>query len=136
MIKVIIRSLLYPWFILFIGFSIGFICNSEWVGYKYVLVERSIRNIFFPINYDERVEEWVKSNGRLKLWSSLDCPEHFEVIDEFVKGEEHYWAIYKIKNREGKEIKDIGSVRVKWKTWEYYYKLDEILDKSGVRKLD
>jgi hypothetical protein len=136
MIKVVLRSLIYPWFILFIGFSIGFICNSEWFGYKYVLVERSVRNIFFPIQYDERVEEWVKSNGRLRLWASLECPKNFEIIDEFVKGEEHYWAVYKTKNSEGKEIKDIGSVRVKWKTWEYYYKLDEILDKSGVRKLD
>ena len=136
MIKVVLRSLIYPWFILFIGFSIGFICNSEWVGCKYVIVEKSIRNIFFPIKYDERVEQWVKDTGRLKLWSSLDCPQYFEIIDEFVKGEEHYWAIYKMKNREGKEIKDIGSVRVKWKTWEYYYKLDEILDKSGVRKFD
>jgi hypothetical protein len=136
MIKVILRSLIYPWFILFIGFSIGFICNSEWFGYKYVLVERSVRNIFFPIKYDERVEEWVKSNGRLRLWSSLECPEYFEIIDEFVKGEEYYWAIYKTKDNQSKEIKDIGSVRVKWKTWEYYYKLDEILDKSGVRKLD
>jgi hypothetical protein len=136
MIKVVLRSLIYPWFILFVGFSIGFICNSEWFGCKYVLVERSVRNIFFPIKYDERVEEWVKSNGRLRLWANLECPEYFEVIHEFVKGEEHYWAVYKTRDSKGKEIKDIGSVRVKWKTWEYYYKLDEIIDKDGSRKLD
>ena len=136
MIKVVLRSLIYPWFILFVGFSIGFICNSEWFGCKYVLVERSVQNIFFPIKYDEQVEQWVKSNGRLRLWANLECPEYFEVVHEFVKGEEHYWAVYKTRDSQGKEIKDIGSVRVKWKTWEYYYKLDEIIDKAGTRKLD
>jgi hypothetical protein len=137
MIKVIIRSLLYPWIILFIGFSIGFICNSEYVGEKAVVVEKSINNIFFPIKYDERVESLVKNAGRMRLWASLGCPENFEVIDEVVKGEEYYWAIYKIKDKTGKEIKDIGSIKVKWKTWEYHYKLDEIIEADGTtKKLD
>jgi hypothetical protein len=136
MIKIIVRSIFYHWFAVFVGISIGFLCNTQYVGEKYVIVERSIRNIFFPIKYDENVEAFVKNAGRMRLWALLDCPEHFEIIDELVKGEEHYWAVYKIIDSKGKEIKDIGSVRVKWKTWEYYYKLDEILDKSGVTKLD
>jgi hypothetical protein len=72
----------------------------------------------------------------MKLWSSLDCPEDFRIIDDIVKGEEFYWAVYTYKNKKGNTVKDIGSVRVKWKTWEYYYKLDEILDGSGAKKLN
>lgn len=125
MYKIIVRSIFYHWFALFIGLSLGFIANSEWVGERYVLIERSISNIFYPIQYDSNVEEWIKHTGRMKLWSSLDCPQYFEIIEEVVKGEEFYWAIYKTKDSKGKEIKDIGSVRVRWKTWEYYYKIDE-----------
>jgi hypothetical protein len=134
--KVVIRSIFYHWLLLFVGIAIGFICNSEYVGEKFVIVERSINNIFFPIKYDEKIETWVKETGRMRLWANLECPEYFEVIHEFVKGEEHYWAVYKTKDNKGKEIKDIGSVRVKWKTWEYNYKLDEIISGSEIKKLD
>lgn len=118
------------------GIAIGFISNSEYVGEKAVIIERSINNIFFPIKYDEKIEAWIKETGRMRLWANLNCPEHFEIVDEVVKGEEYYWAIYKIKDKNGKEIKDIGSIKVKWKTWEYHYKLDEIIEGSEIKKLD
>ena len=127
MYKIVLRSIFYHWFALFIGISIGFIANSEWVGDKYAIVERSVRNIFFPIQYDENIEAFVKQAGKVRLWSSLGCPEDFVVLDDLVKGEEFYWALYKYKDKNGKEVKDVGSIRVKWKTWEYYYKLDEII---------
>jgi hypothetical protein len=134
--KIVIRSIFYHWLFLFVGIAIGFVCNSEYVGEKFVIVERSVNNIFFPIKYDEKIETWVKETGRMRLWANLECPEHFEVIHEFVKGEEHYWAVYKTKDNKGKEITDVGSVRVKWKTWEYNYKLDEIISGSEIKKLD
>lgn len=60
------------------------------------------------------------------LWSKLDCPSDFVIIDDLVKGEEFYWAIFKYKDKKtGKEIKGVDSIRVKWKSWEYYYKIDE-----------
>jgi hypothetical protein len=136
MYKIVLRSIFYHWFAVFVGISIGFLCNSEYVGEKSIIVERSIRNIFFPIKYDDNVEMFVKNAGRMRLWALLGCPDHFEIVDELVKGEEHYWAVYNTKDKNGKIVKDIGSVRIKWKTWEYYYKLDEIIDKHGSRKLD
>lgn len=123
--RIIIRSIFYHWLILFIGMSIGFIGNSEWVGYKYVLIERSISNIFFPIEYTETVENYIKEAGKIRLWSQLGCPQDFVIIDDLVKGEEFYWASYRYKDKQGKEIKGIDSVRVRWKTWEYYYSIDE-----------
>lgn len=127
MYKIILRSIFYHWFVLFVGVSIGFIGNSEWVGEKYVLVERSVRNIFFPIQYDENVEFYVKETGKLKLWSSLGCPSDLKILDDVVKGEEFYWAMYTYTNKDGKLVKDISCQRVRWKTWEYYYKIDEII---------
>jgi len=127
MIKIVLRSLIYPWFILLIGFSIGFICNSEWVGYKYVLIERSINNIFFPLQYNDQIENYIKEMGKLKIWAEVGCPEEFTILEDVVKGQEFYWAIYKYKDKHGKEIKAISSTRIRWKTWEYYYGIDEIL---------
>jgi hypothetical protein len=134
--KIVIRSIFYHWLFLFAGVVIGFISNSEYVGEKSVIIERSINNIFFPIKYNEKIEAWIKETGRMRLWANLNCPEHFEIVDEVVKGEEYYWAIYKMKDKSGKEIKDIGSIKVKWKTWEYHYKLDEIIEGSEIKKLD
>ena len=137
MYKIIIRSIFYHWFAVFVGISIGFIANSDWVGTKAAIVERSIRNIFFPIKYNAEVEAFIKQAGATRLWSSVGCPEEFTIVDDIVKGEEFYWAVYTYKDKSGKIAKDIGSVRIKWKTWEYYYKLDEIMDSSGkIQKLD
>lgn len=118
--KIIIRSIFYHWFVLFIGISIGFIANSEWVGYKYILIERSINNIFFPIEYDERIENLVKDMGRMRTWVNLDCPRDFEIVEENVVGQEFYWCKYSINGFIG-----TAHHRIKWKTWEYYYKIDE-----------
>lgn len=123
--KIILRSIFYQWFILFIGISIGFLCNYEWVGHKYAIVERSISNIFYPIEYTAEVENFVKERGKLMIWSLLDCPKDFEVLDDLVKGQEFYWAVVKYKDKNGNEKKSIENVRVRWKTWEYYYKIDE-----------
>ena len=82
--KIVIRSIFYHWLFLFAGVVIGFISNSEYVGEKAVVIERSINNIFFPIKYDEKIETWVKETGRMRLWANLNCPEHFEIVDEVV----------------------------------------------------
>jgi hypothetical protein len=122
MIKVIIRSILYPWFILFTGVCLGFICNSKYVGEKAVVIERSINNIFFPIAYDEHVEKYVKWMGSNRIHSELGYPHDFEILEDVVKGEEYYWAIAKYTDvKTGKEIKTVVSTKVRWKPWEYNY---------------
>lgn len=126
MIKVIIRSILYPWFILFTGICFGFICNSEYVGEKAVVIERSINNIFFPVEYDENIEQYVKWMGSNRIHSELSYPHDFQVLEEVVKGEEYYWAIVKYTDvKTGKEIKTVVSTKVRWKPWEYNYHTKE-----------
>lgn len=125
MYKIIVRSIFYQWFILFIGMSIGFIANSEWAGYKYVLLERSIRNIFFPIEYNEQMEKFVIEMGQMRTWIDLGCPKKLDFFEEKVIGEEFYHARYECVDRNGKQHSGIAFHRIKWKTWEYYYKIDE-----------
>lgn len=121
-LKTVCRTLFYQFFGLFVGLSIGFILSPEWVGNKQVLVERSIKNIFFPLKYNEQLEKAVKGYGAYKVYVSNGYPKEFEIIDECVYyNEEFYWCKYKYVDNKGniKLAEDI--TRVRWKTWEYNY---------------
>ena len=39
--------------------------------------------------------------------------------------EEWYWCKYQFTNTKGVVVTDISSLRLRWKTWEYYYALPE-----------
>ena len=123
--KIVIRSIVYHWLFLFIGISIGFIANSEWAGYKYVLLERSIHNILFPIEYNQEIENFVKEMGRMRTLIELGCPPGFNVSSEKVMAEEFYYAKYDFIDKNGKKHSGNAFHRIRWKTWEYYYKIDE-----------
>jgi len=123
------RTIFYQFFLLFIGLSIGFILNAEWVGMKSLILERSMNNIFFPIEYDAHMERWVKGWGSYRIYVEKDMPEDFEIIDENVyANEEYYWCRFKYKDTSGDIKFDEGITRVRWKTWEYYYGIDATLD--------
>lgn len=127
--KTIFRTLFYQFFLLFIGLSIGFIINPEWVGVKSLIIEKSVNNIFFPIKYDEHMERWVKGWGSYKVYMFKNQPLEFEIIDEHVyANEEYYWCRFKYKDKDNKIKFDEGKCRVRWKTWEYYYESDVVLD--------
>ena len=139
MIKVIIRSILYPWFILFTGICFGFICNSEYVGEKAVVIEKSINHIFFPIEYNEHIEKYVKWMGSRRIHADLGYPHDFEILEDVVKGEEYYWAIAKYTDvKTGQQIKTVVSTKVRWKPWEYNYhtkKFEAIIEERDEYRL-
>ena len=78
--RIIIRSIFYHWLFLFAGIAIGFICNSEYVGEKAVIIERSINHIFFPIEYNPQIEAYVKEMGRQKIWTELGSHQIFKFL--------------------------------------------------------
>jgi hypothetical protein len=130
MYKVIIRTIFYHWLILCVGISIGFIGNAEWIGYKSLLVSKSINNIFFPIDITPEIQQNIKNIGQQKLRISIGNPEHFVILDDFLYDNEIYWAEYEFVDKYGKKIKQINKVRIYWKPWEYYYHLDDSLRAS------
>lgn len=120
----VFRTLFYQFLLIFIGLSIGFICNAEWFGIKSLLINRSVNNIFFPLDYenDQQLRSFVKSWGSYKVYVLKGSPKGFEIIDDNVYyNEEWYWCRFKYIDDKGNNCFDEGSVRVKWKTWEYYY---------------
>jgi hypothetical protein len=132
MYKIIFRSIFYQWLILFIGISIGFILNAEWLGYKSVLIERSIGNIFFPIEFTDDMENKVKEIGASKIYASLNYPNEFEILGDVVYyNDEFYWCKYKFRDDKGKLQFGEETTRVRWKTWEYNYgSPDDVVDST------
>ena len=119
--KAVLRTIFYQYFLLFIGISIGFIANAEWIGWKSNLVERSFYNIFFPVKFDDETCAKIKNLGLYRLYSFNNYPADFKLIEDGLLGEEFYIAKFQYTNKNGDTIEKIDSTRVRWKTWEYYW---------------
>ena len=120
--KCILRTLFYQFLLLFIGASIGFITNAEWVGWKFPVVEKSISNVFFPIDFeDEGVLQWLYGHGRLKIFGVMSKYQDIEIIEEAMAAEEWYWVKFSYTDQNGNRKTKIDHVRIRWKPWEYYY---------------
>jgi hypothetical protein len=143
MYKIIFRSIFYHWLILLIGISIGFITNAEWLGYKSVIIEKSISNIFFPIEFTQEIENRIKDIGASKIFTELGHPNDFEILGGVVYyNDEFYWCKYKFRDQNNELKFGEATTRVRWKTWEYNYGSDsEVIDteekvQEAMRKLN
>lgn len=120
----VFRTLFYQFFLLFVGLTIGFLCNTDYIGWKTNLISQSFNNIFFPVKFDADVCNNLKNWGRFKLYVRNNTPKNFDVIDEAMLGEEIYVLKYSYTDNKGKKQIDIDSIRLRWKPWEYYYELE------------
>jgi len=119
--KAVLRTLFYQYLLLFVGISVGFIANAEWVGWKTNLVQRSFYNIFFPVEFDDEVCTKIKSWGAFKVWALNGHPQGFKVLEDGLLAEEFYIVKFEYVNRNGDTVQKIDTARIRWKTWEYYY---------------
>ena len=134
--KCVFRTLFYQLLLLFVGASIGFISNAEWVGWKYPIISNSIRNTFFPIEFeDPGVLQWLYGNGRLKIFGVMNKYRDLEIIEEAMLAEEWYWVKFSYTDKNGNTKTDIQHIRVRWKPWEYYFNNDiNPMDEEAMRK--
>jgi hypothetical protein len=130
MYKIIFRTLFYHWLILSTGISIGFIVNAEWLGYKSVIIERSISNIFFPIEFTEDIEEKIKNQAAEKVFHELGEPKEFQILGQVVYyNDEFYWCKYAFRDNDDQLQFGETTTRIRWKTWEYNYGSEkEVID--------
>ena len=131
------RTLFYQFLLLFVGISIGFIVNAEWVGWKYPIIQTSIRNTFFAIDFeDEGVLQWLYNTGQMKIWAFNNYPKDFKVIEEAMAAEEWYWCKYSYTDKDGNTKINIDHTRIRWKPWEYYYddEAREVWSEEEMRK--
>ena len=124
--KLVCRTLLYQFLLLFVGVSVGFMLNAEYIGWKYPVVSNSINNVFYPIDFeDEGVLQWLYNQGRFKVYCFNGYPKNFKVIEEAMCAEEWYWIKYSYADENGNTRVNIDNIRLRWKPWEYYYE-DEV----------
>lgn len=124
--KIFLRTIFYQFFLLFVGASLGFIFNAEYVGWKSVIVERSLQNIFCPVPYDDRVKQIILCFGMARLEQhvlrpDLTLPPDFEILEDDVIWEEFYIARYRYRDAQSQLVEKVYKTRVRWKPWEYYY---------------
>lgn len=126
--KIIARTIFYQFLILFTGVSIGFIYQPQYWGNRAPIIERSVKHIFFPIEYDKDVEKFVIKIGRSRLYYETvtkfnGLPELFEIVkdSEWVEGEERYHCEYQYVDEGGNLDVHKYVTRIKWKPWELYF---------------
>lgn len=120
-IKTVFRTIFYQFLVLFVGISIGFIFNAEWVGWNSEPLKKSINNILFPIEFDETVCNNIKKYGRSKIYCLENYPKNFSILEDAIFGEEFYICKFQYEDSSGKMVEKISSIRVRWKPWEYYW---------------
>lgn len=128
--KTILRTLFYNWLLICIGISIGFISNAEWIGYKSLLVSKSIDHIFFPVEITPEFQKTIKEIGTKKIRLMVGNPSSFTILEDYLYDNEIYYADYEYIDAKGNKIRETRRTRIYWKNWEYYYQLDDSLRAS------
>lgn len=120
--KTVIRTLAYQFLLLWSGFSIGFMLNPEYWGNRAPLVHRSIRNIFYPSEYNENVENFLLNIGRSRIFFGLpEGASDLRIIDDAMISDEQYMAKYEYVLKGQKILIEEYNTKINWKSWEYDY---------------
>jgi len=117
----VFRTLFYQFLLITIGLTLGFVLNAEYVGWKSHMISRSFVNIFYPIQYNDDINQNLKNWGAFKMWVQYGSPPDFKIIEHAIAAEEFYWAKFSYTNEQGKTVTQIDNSRLRWKPWEYYY---------------
>lgn len=120
-IKTIARTLVYQALLVWAGFSVGFMMNPEYWGNRAPLVQRSIKNIFYPVEYNQEVKDFLISIGRSRIYFSLEpgC-SNLKILSDKMASDEQYIAKFEYTDPKGKRILvEDYNTKINWKSWEY-----------------
>ena len=92
----------------------------------------SYLNHFYPITF-ERALPMLRAVGQFRIWGLHGYPKDFKVLVEAVAAEEWYWCRYQYTDRKGISRIGIESLRIRWKSWEYYYDLKPTETEESLR---
>lgn len=120
-VKAVVRTVFYQFFLIFIGLVVGFIAAPSYWGNKAPIIERSVRNIFFPLEYNQNVEQHVMEFGKYRLWVELDCPPNLTCFNSKVINEEWYETDYSYEDADKNIVEGKYRTRIRWQPWEFYY---------------
>lgn len=127
--KTVFRTIFYQFLIIFIAVSIGFLSAPVYWGNRAPVINRSVEHIFFPIEYNDTVENFLLNIGRKRLYYETiiqhgnKLPDLFEIVkdSEWIEGEERYHCEYQYVDKDGTLDVHKYTTRIKWKPWEFYF---------------
>lgn len=127
--KTVFRTIFYQFLIIFIAVSIGFLSAPAYWGNRAPVINRSVEHIFFPIEYNDTVENFLLNVGRKRLYYETiiehdnKLPDLFEIVkgSEWIEGEERYHCEYQYVDKDGTLDVHKYVTRIKWKPWEFYF---------------
>jgi len=130
----VLRTIFYQFLLIAIGLTIGFILNAEYLGWKSSIISKSINNIFYPVKFDQNVCQTIKNWGAMKIWTELNRPLVFEIIQDGLLNEELYICKYKTIDQNNKTIINIETTRIRWKPWEYYWEEPRVVTDEELKE--
>lgn len=134
----IFRTIFYQMLLLWAGFSVGFMMNPEYWGNKAPIVQQSMKNIFYPVEYNDEVKEFLVNIGRSRIF--LGLPPHatnFKILEDAMISDEQYMADYEYFADDERVVVRGYITKINWKPWEYDYPtLEQIEPKGGKEDFD
>jgi len=130
--KTVARTIFYELLLIFMGVSIGFIAHSTYWGNKAPIVQQSIKNIFWPVEYNDEVKEFLINIGRSRIF--LGLPPHatnFKILEDAMISDEQYMADYEYFADDERVVVRGYITKINWKPWEYDYPTLEQLEPIG-----
>jgi hypothetical protein len=120
--KTVLRTLVYQFLILFTGLSIGFITHANYWGNRAPLIEKSVKNIFYPVEYNKEVKEFLTNVGKSRIFFSLPPgSSDLIIIEDRMISDEQYMADYEYVLNGEKIVVNGYVTKINWKPWEYDY---------------
>ena len=132
-VKTLCRVVVYPLLLIIGGASLGFAAYPQLVGHKYWLVSWAYRSIFNPPTYDAEKVTRIARERLLGWWR--DIPG-FTIIDQRDYGEEAREFLIEHLDDEGKVIRKIVRIWVRWKLWSQNNGEDIIYQAAGPDDID
>lgn len=127
--KTVVRTLIYQILALFVGISIGFLINPNYWGNRAPLVEQSIKNIFYPLEYNQDTHNFLIDVGRSRIFFSLpEGSSDLRIIEDAMISDEQYMADYEYVLNGKTNIVKGYITKINWKSWEYDYPTPDELD--------
>ena len=113
-VRTLARVVVYPLILLIGGAALGFAAYPQIVGHKYWLVAWAVRAIFSPPTYDAEKVSRIARERLLGWWK--DIPG-FTIIDQRDFGEEAREFLVEHLDADGKVIRKVVRIWVRWKLW-------------------
>lgn len=127
-IRTLARAVVYPLLALVVGLGLGFAAYPQVVGHKLWLISWAYQSIFHPPAYNAEAVTWIARHKLLGWYGELPG---FRIVDWREFGEEAREYLIEYLDADGKTVRKVKRIWVRWKLWTQNNGEDHIYQGSG-----